>query len=209
MSSTSRPSLLQLRVSGPIDPWIELGFAPTTAGHLRVGTTALIFDEPDAPAAISAWHLTGVEHDIDGLATARLVDAGPASIHPNTASSLDHVVVRTPDVERTQLALADAGLDLRRVREAGSANHPITQSFYRLGEVILEVVGPPSPTGDDPASLWGLVANVDDLDRMVERCADHISIPKAAVQRGRRISTVRPSVGLAIPVAFMDDHADR
>ena len=32
----------------------------------------------------------------------------------------------------------------------------MTQVFFRLGEVILELVGPPEPAGDGPARFYGL-----------------------------------------------------
>ena len=65
--------------------------------------------------------------------------------HPLGASSLDHVVVLTPDLERTSAAIAEAtGRDLRRIREVGS----MRQGFHRMGErgsggLIVELVERP------------------------------------------------------------------
>ena len=38
------------------------------------------------------------------------------------------------------------------------------QTFFRLGPVILELVGPPQPDGDGPARFWGIAFTVADLD---------------------------------------------
>ena len=75
------------------------------------------------------------------------------------------------------------------------------QAFHRSGEVIIEVVQTRSSVG---TSLWGFVLVTNDLDDMVERLGgDVLSAPKAAVQPGRRIATVRSSVGLGVNVALM------
>ena len=56
--------------------------------------------------------------DLDGLETSAS-DAAPAAggLHPNGTVAIDHVVVISPDLDRTIEALRDAGFDLRRVRE--------------------------------------------------------------------------------------------
>jgi hypothetical protein len=54
------------------------------------------------------------------------------------------------------------------------------------------------------ASFWGFVWNVADLHEVCERLGPEvISLPKAAVQPGRFIATVRGSVGLGLPLALM------
>jgi hypothetical protein len=51
--------------------------------------------------------------------------------------------------------------------------------------------------------FWGLALLVDDLDRVAERMAPHVGEPRAAVQPGRRIATVRRSAGLTVPLALI------
>ena len=79
------------------------------------------------------------------------------------------------------------------------------QGFHRLGRggLIVEVVSLPElPEG--PARFWGVVLNVDDLDMACARIgADRVSLPKDAVQPGRRIATISAAVGLGLPVALM------
>jgi hypothetical protein len=137
---------------------------------------------------------------IDGLAVHASDAAADSGTHPLGAIAVDHVVARTPDLERTLGALQDAGLDLRRVRDAGP---DARQGFFNLGTAILEVAGPREPAGDGPASFWGLVLVVEDLDAAVQRLGDLAGTPRDAVQPGRRIATVRREAGLGTAVALM------
>ena len=112
------------------------------------------------------------------------------------------MVVSTADLERTSGEIAMAtGCELKRIREVGT----MRQGFHRIGRggLIVELVERPDlPAG--PATFWGLVLIVDDLDAAHELLgADRISAPKDAVQPGRRIATVRSEVGLGLPVALM------
>jgi hypothetical protein len=77
------------------------------------------------------------------------------------------------------------------------------QRFFRLGEVILEVVGPVEPSGDGPAQFWGFAFTVADIDATAAHLGERVGRPKPAVQRGRRIATLRTQPGVSVPVAFM------
>jgi predicted RNA-binding protein with TRAM domain len=192
--------LAELALGGGAEPWERMGFA-TDGESVQIGAVRLRFS-PSAPAGITGWTLSGASGgDIDGLSTAQGDPPPTAAAHPNGALRLDHVVVFTPDLERTFAALKEAGMELRRVRDAGTPENPVRQGFYRLGEVILEVVGDIEPDG--PARFWGLVVIVDDLDALAERVGDDLGTPRDAVQPGRRIATVRDSAELDLPVAFM------
>jgi hypothetical protein len=201
----TRPLLVELELGGSAAPWEALGFRVDEDGACRLGAVTLRFAGGDR-GGLRGWTLAGAagEGPVDGLPTRRLPsgdapEAAPA--HPNGALRLDHVVVMTPDLERTFAALAAAGLDLRRVRDAGTAEHPVRQGFYRAGEAILEVVGDVEPAG--PARFWGLVAVVEGLDELAARPGDRLGTPRDAVQPGRRIATVREDAGLGLPVALM------
>jgi hypothetical protein len=125
---------------------------------------------------------------------------GPSPAHPNGVTRIDHLVVTTPDLDRTTAALEAAGLAARRTREAGRERR---QRFFRLDEVIVELVGPVEPAGDGPATLWGFAFTVADLDATAGGLAGRIGEPRQAVQAGRRIATLRRSDEVSVPVAFM------
>jgi hypothetical protein len=60
---------------------------------------------------------------------------------------------------------------------------------------------------EGPASLWGFVLNVQDLDGIAAHLGpDVLSPPKPAVQPGRRIATFRSAAALGVPVALMCDN---
>jgi hypothetical protein len=61
---------------------------------------------------------------------------------------------------------------------------------------------------DRPAHFWGLALLSEDLDRTAAAFGEHSSGPRAAVQEGRRIATVKRSAGLCVPVALMSVRAE-
>lgn len=213
MGVLARPELVELTISDAPSSWTALGFeAP--GGVLELGCVRLTLGSEGE--GIGSWSLSGIAPTdaIDGLPTTVVeprVGAdgdGERLVHPNGAIGLDHVVVVTPDFDRTERALDAAGMPLRRIRTAWQGKRSFRQGFRRLGPAILEVVevAPPhTPTPADPARFWGLVVIVDDIDALAERLGpDRCSAPKDAVQPGRRIATLRRSAGLGPALAFMD-----
>ena len=160
---------------------------------------------------IAGWALQGAGGTaLDGLATE---EAGPERLetavrHPNTAVRIDHLVVFTPELKRTITALEGAGIDLRRIREPDEPGPPVRQAFFRLGEVICEVVEN-ARAPDGPAAFWGITFAVADLDRCASLLGANLGKIHDAVQPGRRIATVRKEANLGIPVAFIDEGAVR
>jgi len=143
-----------------------------------------------------------VAEEIDGLLTEVVTEPGdPAQTarHANGALGIDHVVVITPDFDRTAARLAQAGLELRRIREAPAGAR---QGFRRLGPTILELVEAPD-TGDGPAYFWGLVVIVRDLQELARALGDRLSPVKPAVQPGRLIATLCQAGGMSFAMAFM------
>jgi hypothetical protein len=201
------PKVEWLSVAGDPETWRSLGLTVTADGLIPlVGTSIRITPEPGGLAAgITGWALSGIEDvvEIDGLVTDVVAASPPIyAEHPLRASGLDHVVVSTADLERTSRAISAAtGCELKRIREVGA----MRQGFHRIGRggLIVELVERPDlPAG--PASFWGLVLIVDDLDAACGLIgSDRVSPPKDAVQPGRRIATLRADVGLGLPVALM------
>ena len=110
----------------------------------------------------------------------------------------------TPDTGRTRAALEGVGLEARRTRETDTYGAPMLQTFFRAGEVIIELVGPAEPLGDGEAGFFGLAHVVDDLDRTVALLGEHLGPVKDAVQEGRRITTLRHrELDLSVATAFM------
>jgi hypothetical protein len=201
-----RPELAALGVADPPEPWRALGFAVTGGDRIILGGVEL--ELGSGGSGLTGWTLRHLDlgdsgdcgDDIDGLPTA-VTTAGPpaAAEHPNGATGIDHVVIVTPDFDRTASALAGRGIPLRRIRESGDHR----QGFRRLGPAIMEIVESPKlPAG--PARLWGMVMIVPDLHALHESLASHLGEPRPAVQPGRQIATLANSAGLSPQIAFMD-----
>lgn len=213
--------LTELTVGDTPAPWAALGFAvDPAAATTRVGavTVGLTGDG----GGITGWALGGLAagiDDLDGLAVAHSDGPGPGPppsttttpadgvVHPNGVRSIDHVVLATPNLPRTVDALVGAGLELRRVRDAGhdDAGGRRQQAFFWLGEVILEVVGPAQAAGVGPPRLWGLAFTAD-LGQAADWLGDRLRPPKPAVQPGRLIATVDRSAGSAVPMVLLSPH---
>jgi hypothetical protein len=204
-------SIYGLTIGDEPASWAALGFA-LDGDVCEVGSVRIRFASRGAGRGIVGWTLQGVASKaLDGLPTTRAdTQASTAGeLHPNGIVALDHVVVITPALDRTVPVLQAAGLDLRRIREQPTPAGAPRQAFFRLGEVILEVVQAPekaierSGGPDSPAFFWGLAFKVADLDATVARLGERASPARAAVQPGRRIATLRRSAGVALPVALM------
>jgi hypothetical protein len=203
------PTVDELVVADEPSTWEAIGFR--VAGDLcEVGSVRLRLEGRGPRRGIVRWSLRGARSlDLDGLDTLGS-DAPPAAggKHPNGVVSIDHLVVLTPDLERTTAALQAAGLDLWRVREGATPGGSERQAFFRMGELILEVVLAPEGTkvADDPAGparLWGISFLVEDMDEPAAALGDRLGSPRDAVQPGRRIATLRKEAGLGPAIAFM------
>jgi hypothetical protein len=182
------PVLAGVDVAGDAEAWTEAGFlvedAAMGSGRMRIGHVE--FRIGLGSKGIAGWTLAD-EPTVE-----------PAD-HPNGTTVLDHIVVFTDDPDRTTMSYAELGLEARRVRDVGNGT---TQTFFRAGEVIVELVGPiPNVTGE---RCWGLAMTVADLDACAVLLGDRMGSVKDAVQSGRRIATLRhDAVGLTVPIAFM------
>jgi hypothetical protein len=208
---TSGLTLGGVAVGDEPDAWRDAGFAVDSTSGVQVGTVRLDIVGRAAGPGLLGWTLAGpdaLDGDaataVDGLPTTLATwpedDGAGAGDHPNGVRRLDHLVVVTPDLDRTTGALGALGIEPRRDREAGGGRR---QRFFRLGEAILELVGGAEPGGAGPARLWGLAFTVADLDATVRTLAGRIGEPKDAVQPGRRIATLHAGDAVSVPVAFM------
>ena len=200
----------ELVIGGSRANWAQVGINFSQAGVFAIGEIALRIDET-LPPGMHSWTLSNIDstiRSIDGISTTGnvgngLVERSDAQGFVLVPLGIDHVVVNTPDLERTSNALHEAtGAELKRIRDAGNG---VRQGFHRLGDVIIEIVSAPSmPPGD--AALWGFVLNVADVNDVAAYLGpDVLSPPKPAVQKNRLIATFRGAVGLGVPVALMSD----
>ena len=210
MPEVSSARISELVIGGSRANWAQVGINFSHDGVFAIGEVLVRIDE-GLPPGMHSWALSNIDStvvSIDGISTTGNVandriEHNDAQGFVLTPLGVDHVVVNTPDLERTSLALHEAtGAELKRIRDAGNG---VRQGFHRLGDVIIEIVSAPSmPPGN--ASLWGFVLNVADVHEVAAYLGpDVLSPPKPAVQKNRLIATFRGAVGLGVPVALMSD----
>ncbi len=221
MSRGGLPALAELEIADDPVVWARIGFDVQPSGTLLLGGVTLRLAGRGAGEGFRSWTLRSTDElpsEIDGITTKSVAAGGragalggdeywPAAAHPNGATALDHVVVSTPHVARTLRALEAAGMEVRRVRDAGTPQRPLRQAFLWAGDVLVEVAGPPAREGDGPARLWGLVVVTDSLDLLAGVAGEHVGESRPAVQPGREIATLRRDAGSSVPMAFMTPHA--
>jgi hypothetical protein len=196
-----------LRIAASAAAWEECGFA-VEGDASGAGSVRLRFD--GSGGGLAGWSLRDARStELDGLPTAASAVPPPEPAeHPNGVTRIDHVVVLTPELERTTAAFELAGLALRRVREAGEAGPPVRQAFFRLAEVIVEVVESPQLEAGQ-SRFWGVTFAVRDLDRSAGLLGGRLGEAHAAVQPGQRIATFRRSARLGLPVALITERPRR
>ena len=189
------PSIDELEIADEPDDWASAGF--------RV---------EDGACGVSRVRLRlvgkGPKRGILGWTLGQVASAEAAPPHPNGAVRVDHVVLLSPDLDRTVAELDLQGFDLRRRREGETPGGSTRQAFFRAGEPILEVVQAPEGTSvardpDGPSRLWGLAFLVEDMDHTARELGELLGRPRDAVQPGRQIATLRPEAGLGPAIAFM------
>jgi hypothetical protein len=200
----------ELTVADAPEAWRECGFH-VEGEECVLGKVRVRLAGPQTGRGLAGWSLREIDStDLDGLPTeaSERPPPAPSDAHPNGVMSIDHVVAVTPDLERTVEALEPAGLDLRRIREEPTPAGAPRQAFFRLGEVVLEVVQEPEDVlarsgRDRGAFFWGLALTAPDLDATVAGLGERAGEARPAVQPGRRIATLRRTAGLSIPVALI------
>ena len=198
-----------LEVADPADAWVQAGFHVDPDAVCRVGGVRIRLVGRGRGAGIVGWSLRGLppdaSGDVDGVPTIASDGAvANAATHPNGVTAIDHVVLLSPDLGRTVASLGAVGLAPRRERDAELGGRAIRQIFFRMGEVILEVVGSPDTTGDGPSSLWGITYVVADVDATAAFFGDRTAPVKDAVQPGRRITTLgHRDLGMSVRTAMI------
>jgi hypothetical protein len=195
------PELAELVIADPPERWRALGFEVYEDGSMDIGMVRVRLGGQGE--GITSWSLRRVQATgaIDGLPTSapRIVIPPPFHTHPNGATGIDHIVVVTPDFDRTAAALARAGVELKRDQFNEDRGR---LGFRRIGPAILELAHRPELPSDD-SHFWGLAFVVISLEDLAERLGPLLGAIRPAVQPGRRVATLTAEAGLSVPVAFM------
>ena len=206
---TTAAAVVRIDVADEPAAWQRAGFTVAADDTTRIGAITISLVGRNHGTGILGWAWSDLEGDgpIDGLAT---TSAAPGSLRPishtNGVTIIDHVVVVTPNLERTVPEFEARQLEVRRVRHTDQYGPAFRQVFFRGGETIIELIGPDVPReGDDrDAHFYGLAFTVEDLDVTASLLSDRLSPIKDAVQDGRQIATLRHELfDISVPIALM------
>lgn len=210
------PALRSLIIGDEASAWRAAGFDVDAKGWTSIGDVDIELIGASGDRGILGWRIDDLPDElatadatIDGIATSAPDGPRPVTTrhHENLVSHLDHVVMFSDDLQRTISSLEQAGFEARRVRDIPGTEPLRQQVFFWAGSTIIELVGPAEPSGNAPASLWGLAVTCDDLDLAHDRLDGGLGTPKTAVQKGRRIATLRTrDLDISTAVAFMTPH---
>ncbi len=208
------PELIELTIGDSPSAWERAGFTVTDE-RVTIGSVSIRLQEPGESGArgVTGWTFAGLAEGsveaIDGIPTTSSEPSTPSEVgaHPNGVVGIDHVVMMTDDLERTSAALEASGFEARRRRAIPQSEPPRSQIFWWAGDVIIELVGPDTATGDRPAGVWGLALTTEDIDATAALLGELMSEPRTAVQKGRRIASLRgKTLDLSVPIAIMTPH---
>jgi hypothetical protein len=207
----------EILVGDPPDAWTAAGFSVDDDGICRIGAVRVRLVGRDGGKRILGWSLRGApqarlaDGTLDGVpTTSSTSDPADPATHANGARHIDHVVMLSPDLARTTAALEALGVSARGERDANTYGAPMRQIFFRLGEVILELVGQPDTAGEGDPGFFGLAITVEDLDTAGDLLGEHLGASKEAVQEGRRIATLRHrDLGMSVAMALMSPEPPR
>jgi hypothetical protein len=204
----------ELVVADPPAAWTAAGFAVDADGVSRVGGVRIRLVGSGHGKGIIGWSVRGVPAgvlEIDGVPTTiSEAAADEPSVHPNGVTTIDHVVLLSPDLGRTVASFAALGVEPRRERDGALGGQPIRQVFFRFGGTIVEVVGSPDTVSEGPSTLWGITYVVGEIDDAATYFGERTSPVKDAVQPGRRITTLRHrDLGLSVRTALISPRAPR
>lgn len=193
-----------LTIGDTPDAWAQAGFA-VTGDRFAVGGVTVRLVGADGRRGILGWMLDPPGATTDGLAQLDVGAPPPTAPHPNGVTALDHVVVRSDDLERTSAALARLGITPRREVRGIRGDDATVFRFHLLGTCVLELVGPATPSGSArPGRFWGVAFTTADLEAAAGRLGDACGTPHPAVQPGRRIATLRHErLGSSVPTALL------
>ncbi|UXA17228.1 VOC family protein [Mycobacterium sp. SMC-4] len=202
-------TVAELHVADSSEVWTQAGFTVGSDDVCRVGGVRIRLIGREHGSGIVGWSLTGLPQDaprdLDGIPTEGCgPDPARPATHDNGVTGIDHVVLMSPDLDRTVRALAAVGVAPRRERDVELGGRPLRQIFFRLGEVILEVIGYPARPTEGPSTLWGITYVVADIDATAAFFGERTGPVKKAVQPGRRITTVRNlDFGMSVRTAMI------
>ena len=209
--------LLEINLGEDPTRWENIGFVIRNEGlgkSTLIGNTRLNFINSPASVGIVSISVAGIVGNVDSLTFQSPQSISPVlerPAHPNRVNRIDHLVISTPNPGKTTASLNKVGIALSGVRKFGNAPNQTRQSFFWLGDVILELVGPDEGTEGGKPAFWGLALVSSDIYRTSKYLGELCTPVKDAVQAGRKITTIKTrdqSIGTSVAIMSPHKHCD-
>jgi len=205
-----------LDVADDASTWASCGFRIEEGSLVRLGevTIRLVGRQQGrgATKGIVGWSFQGLPSgastaSVDGIPCTPppTAAASPESVaHPNGATHVDHIVLRSPEADRTIQRLAEVGI--HPIREQSTVRQNVRQVIFRPSTAIIELVQTKN-TAKAPPHIWGLTLVTGDVDQTHAFLDKTTKAPWPAVQPGRRMTVVdHKAHGMSVAMAFMSPH---
>lgn len=203
-----------LDIADNASAWASAGFHVEEGGLVRLGEITLRLvgkgtGGSNLGAGIVGWSFQGLPKNIAYLDDIPCTSPAPPSTkpavsHPNGCESVDHIVLRSPDAERTIQRLAEA--NIYPIRETSTVRKGVRQVIFRPSTAIIELVQSKN-TENSPPYIWGLTLVTGDVDKTHASLEKTTKAPWPAVQPGRRMTVLdNKAHGLSVALAFMTPH---
>ena len=158
--------------------------------------TATLLERRAVPTTKADGGLALVGHGV-AIGVVAKADEAPSPFTADTGSavsSLDHVVVRTPNPERAIAFYAGRlGLDLRLDRSNPKWGARLL--FFRCGDLVIEIAHDlKRGVSDEPDHLWGLSWRVPDIataQARLKAAGLDVSEPRDGRRPGSQVATVK------------------
>ena len=188
--------------------WASAGFRIEAGNLVRLGEITIRLCGGEG--GIVQWTFRNLQKDvesIDGIPVAHdqsePVQDHVTAPHPNGCFAVDHIVLISPDWQRSIQNLGAVGLEPSR--QTNSVRKGVTQVIYRPSSVIIELVGP--KIAPEKPMLWGLTLVTADVDKAHALLQSSTKAPWPAVQPGRRMTVLQGHKhGVTVGVALMSPH---
>lgn len=135
--------------------------------------------------------------------------------NPNGACEVDHLVMLSSNMDATCAAfLKSLGVrPRRRMRPQSGWRASKEFAFFKLGDLLIEVIAPAEKQGEadqilasKDSSFWGLALTTWNMARSKLFFGGNASDIRQAFQAGRQIMTLK-RIGVSVPTVFLSSRA--
>ena len=212
MKGVLLPKLKRLFVANPPHVWESMGFK-IVGNQVQLGNVIIQLVEKVCvcnPVVGWDWEnlVASKPSHIDGIPLLNdKVDNVTEDVqHMNNSIAVDHVVLKTFNVEKTIKCMNEIGLEVRK--RVVHQSKGMEQVFFKAENTILEVISSLEASNSVQDSyIWGITFVTSDIITLHKNLEGSTKVPYDAVQIGRKFTTLdNLKHGTKVRIAFISPH---